>query len=777
MKAGNVRARWTVMAAVILTLVLVSPLGVRGQTQTPTSTCANDSLYLISPQNLEMTHQVRGREGLLISWRDLNVEEATCTALVGTEDLDHPISVVGGFADKVDRQLVFTTVDSGVVGSTEAENVVLTWASEGSSIYGSLGGAINLSNNGGLLSYSAAGGWSQENAGLPMTWQQVNIRTLAVGSDDFKVAAFSGGQALTSDFQGLFVQENGTWVRIAEDLFTADVRINAVAVSPHNNSHFAVATENDGLFITTDGGQTFQQWMGELDPGYNPQPSSVRISALTWGVDQLWAFAANFGLFHSADNGSTFQRSDIQVDVDLDHPGQGMAFPSAAYTIRINPSNSDHVLIGLAFNGVFQSLDGGATWTNTYGDLQIPDPAEEGAWSYSANAVLVDPSDANIMVAGMMTKGLFRTADGGQTWTRVDTDVAPENMSLMREMSLEASPTVPGTYYAVVDQHAVLVSTDFGVTWDYMDPAPMINKCVTTAMDSAGNLHLGTWGGGNYVVGTPLSLSATYGNNTSYDLRTLDLGLDIIFEAGLVVPNESFTLKCQTFQGWAVWRAPNHSPDEMTLIGLFDRVNPESCIEGYCGDTSYEIVPECYNSKRAACFDFDTPDSVRFFDGDVFNGFSYYYAVSSYDYGNTALSSPQNNSQAPVYSPRWENDGLSPFAGAGNRTHIQLNNEPTFADYGPEIYVFPNPLRANEGLPGQEGETVVFTNLPANSRVWVFTTAGDIVADLGPELMNEGNIEWNTRNKENESVSPGVYMYKVEMPSRQDHWGRLVIIR
>lgn len=776
MKAGNVRARFTIMGAIILTLALMAPFGVRAET--PTSTCANDTLYLISPQDLELTHQIQGREGLLVSWRDLDIDEATCFALVGTELLDHPVSVEGGFGDSVDRQLVFTTTDSGLVGSTEPSNVVLTWSTQGSTVYGSLSGTINLSNNGGLLTFPAAGGeWVQSNDGLPMTWQQVNTRTMDVGSDGFILAAFSGGQALTSGFKGLFVQENGVWTRIAADLFTSSVRINNVAVSPANNDHFAVGTENGGLYVTTDGGQTFQHWMNELDPAFMPVPTSVRVTALEWGTDQLWVFTSNFGLFYSDDDGSTFQRSEITVDVDLDYPDQGQAFPTAAYTIRINPSNPDHVLIGLAFNGVFQSFDGGLTWTDTYGDLHVPDPDQEGAWTFSADDVLVDPSDADIMVAAMKTRGLFRTADGGQTWTRVDGAVAPENMSLMREISLLVSPVTPGTYYAVVDQHAVLVSTDYGVTWDFLDPAPMIQKSITAVMDTEGNLHMGTWGGGNYEIGSPLPLSGTYDSGTSSFLRDLDLGMEITFDSGLVVPFETFTLKGQTFQGWAVWRAPNHSPGEMTLIGLYDRVNPESCIEGYCGNLNYEIVPECYNSKRAACFDFDTPDTVRFFDEEVYNGFSYYYAVTCYDYGNTALSTPQNNNQIAVYSPRYDGDGLSPFDGGGNRTHVQLNEEEAFSEYGPEIYVYPNPLRANEGLPGQEGETVVFTNLPEESRVRVFTTAGDDVADLGPENLAGGNIYWDTRNRENESVSPGVYLYKVEMPTRQDHWGRLVIVR
>ena len=72
---------------------------------------------------------------------------------------------------------------------------------------------------------------------------------------------------------------------------------------------------------------------------------------------------------------------------------------------------------------------------------------------------------------------------------------------------------------------------------------------------------------------------------------------------------------------------------------------------------------------------------------------------------------------------------------------------------------------------------MVFTNLPPESRVRIFTTAGDDVINLGWDNMHNGNIYWDTVNRDRESVAPGVYLYKVECPTREDFWGRLVIIR
>ena len=53
----------------------------------------------------------------------------------------------------------------------------------------------------------------------------------------------------------------------------------------------------------------------------------------------------------------------------------------------------------------------------------------------------------------------------------------------------------------------------------------------------------------------------------------------------------------------------------------------------------------------------------------------------------------------------------------------------------------------------------------------------DAVAELPSSLQEGGQIRWETVNHDQESVAPGVYLYKVTMPEREAYWGRLVIIR
>ena len=225
-----------------------------------------------------------------------------------------------------------------------------------------------------------------------------------------------------------------------------------------------------------------------------------------------------------------------------------------------------------------------------------------------------------------------------------------------------------------------------------------------------------------------------------------------------------------------MWRGDVTAPDRMELIGLFDKSNPETCIEGYCGDESYNVLPNCYADKRAACFDFSDPETVVFFDDDVYEGFTYYYAVSTFDYGNISFSSPNSLTAEQLFSARYPGDELTIFEGDGNRVRFYVHQDAADPQEGLEIYAYPNPLRLDSGFTGAEGEDVRFKNLPPQSRVQVFTLDGDLVADLGPEHQNGDIIAWTTRNG-SELLASGVYIYKVVMPEREDFYGKVVIIR
>ena len=765
----------------ILTVILALGLAaLPAAAQTPPAACAADSLYLISPDLVNLDLQEDGRLGMVVSWPNLDLDQATCFSLKDTDNLGFTPTVSGGFGDRVDRILGFSSADSGTIGTATARPLSFSWRSLGATTYGSLAGIVNLANNGGIIRWDeSAGAWAQLNAGLPMTWRQTNVVALAEGGDGVLYAGFTSGQSVDIDPKGLFRHDGTAWSRIGADIFTNTRRVTGIAIDPTNSDRIAVGTALSGLYISTDRGQTFTNWTANLDPAYE-QPASYLVTAVGWSNGRLFVAVANLGVFVSTDAGASFSRVDLWVPDNLDRlPENQVPTLPRVNAFTFDPAAPDRVLASLFYHGVYESVDGGVSWSDKYGNLIFGNPDDPGAWFKTAQSVAIDPGNPQVLVMGVLQRGLYRTGDNGATWTLVGSALQPGNTGQLTKVSVTTLPGQSGRFLALEDKWKLLESVDGGQNWVEFAPQPVLKTAldILPSVSGTGDLLVATWAGGMYVPGTPLPLAETYTTATSSSLRSLDLGLSISFDAGLIDNGDAFELVCQTFQGWGVWRAPASDRDAMVLIGLYDRVNPETCIEGYCGDLTYEPIPQCFRAKRAACFDLTDPDTIRFFDAEVYNGFSYYYAAASFDYGNTAQTTPENNNKAMVFSPRWNGDDSSPFYGTGNRTFVQVNlgSEPTGT--GDEIYVFPNPLRRDSGIPGEDGQTVIWTNLPSGSRVRVFTTAGDDVADLGPELQVGGQIRWMTMNGSQEPVAPGVYLYKVEMTEREPYWGRLVIIR
>ena len=117
----------------------------------------------------------------------------------------------------------------------------------------------------------------------------------------------------------------------------------------------------------------------------------------------------------------------------------------------------------------------------------------------------------------MKNKGMYRTTDGGNTWVLVGDNVDPDNLGSLRSMNLIASDGPSGNYYCLQDEHSLLVSGDQGVNWDYLAEQPMLKFGTRLALagDSSGDFFMGSYGGGIYVPGTPISLSDTYSSLTS----------------------------------------------------------------------------------------------------------------------------------------------------------------------------------------------------------------------------------------------------------------------
>ena len=119
-------------------------------------------------------------------------------------------------------------------------------------------------------------------------------------------------------------------------------------------------------------------------------------------------------------------------------------------------------------------------------------------------------------------------------------------------------------------------------------------------------------------------------------------------------------------------------------------------------------------------------------------------------------------------------------------TQLPQVNPDTAKSQLKNIKVVPNPyvVATTHELPlppaitsGRGERKVDFIHLPAEARVYIFTTRGEHVVTLHHDAdIHNGTVSWNLKSKENLDVAAGVYFYVVESPVGNKR-GKLALIK
>lgn len=120
--------------------------------------------------------------------------------------------------------------------------------------------------------------------------------------------------------------------------------------------------------------------------------------------------------------------------------------PSNPNIIYLGTGESFGGLPGIRGAGMFKSTDRGITWNLITATVDFSD----------INRLAVDPANANIVVAAT-SSGIYKTMDGGDTWTQTSILLGIED--------LKATPGNFNIQYAAQNGIGVLKSTDAGNTW------------------------------------------------------------------------------------------------------------------------------------------------------------------------------------------------------------------------------------------------------------------------------------------------------------------------
>jgi hypothetical protein len=168
---------------------------------------------------------------------------------------------------------------------------------------------------------------------------------------------------------------------------------------------------------------------------------------------------------------------------------------------------------------------------------------------------------------------------------------------------------------------------------------------------------------------------------------------------------------------------------------------------------------------------YDTGLQYTFVDQGVVSGIPYYYAVTSYDKGDTL-------------------NGVPPLEGS-----IRLNLKRVFvgssaaAPSNLQVAVVPNPYLGSADYTQpvrwedfeatgwvEQSRRVQFINLPAQCTIRVYTLAGEHVTTIEHHDPTRGYEDWNLVSRANQAVASGIYLFSVETDAERQV-GKFVILK
>jgi len=336
--------------------------------------------------------------------------------------------------------------------------------------------------------FGATGGglWQTTDGGQtwrPVTDGQLNsssVGAVQVCEADPDVAYVGMGE---TELRGNIMQGDGvykttdggkTWrhVGLASTQSIARIRIhptdcNTVWVAAFG-VHSAPSTER-GIFKTTNGGETWRKVLyrndrtGAVDLSVDPGNPAVMYAALWEAWRKSWGMSSGgpgSGLFKSTDFGESW--TEITRNEGL--PQEGVI---GKIGVAVSPAAPWRVwaLVEHEEGGLFRSDDGGRTWTRTNDERRL----RQRAFYYTR--IYADPKDVDVIYA--LNTGFYRSTDGGTTFSSVRVPHGDNH-------DLWIAPEDPDRMINANDGGAN-VSVNGGRTWTEQDyPTAQFYRVVTT---------------------------------------------------------------------------------------------------------------------------------------------------------------------------------------------------------------------------------------------------------------------------------------------------------
>jgi len=254
-------------------------------------------------------------------------------------------------------------------------------------------------------------------------------------------------------------------------------RVADIVIHPENSNTWYIGVGSGGVWKTVNSGTTWESIfdgqgsysIGDvaLDPS---NPNTVWVGT----GENVGGRHVGFGdgVYVSHDGGDNWENAGLKTS---EHIGK----------IVIHPEDSDTVWVAAegplwssgGERGLYKTTDGGETWTRTL----VGDEGDD-IWT-GVTDIEIDPRDPNVLyavtwqrhrtvaayVGGGPNSGIHRSTDGGETWQKLSGGLPKGNLG---KIGLAISPQDPDVLYAAIElnqrEGGVWRSADRGASWQKM---------------------------------------------------------------------------------------------------------------------------------------------------------------------------------------------------------------------------------------------------------------------------------------------------------------------
>jgi hypothetical protein len=231
-------------------------------------------------------------------------------------------------------------------------------------------------------------------------------------------------------------------------------RVSCVAPHPTDANIVYIAAAQGGVWRTTNGGASWTPLTDQLSSiasgwvTFDPTLPSV----LYYGTGEQHYSGDSYygdGLFQSVDGGANWIKIASKAQVG-----------SYIARVLVDPANPSRLFVASDI-GVVRSVNGGVSWSVVW----------SGSSDQWANDLLFDPANSAVMFAGIYDLGVLKSTDGGTSWTllagglpgsgsfyRVNLAIAPSNGQILYASFVDFADNLKGLYR----------TADGGASWTHL---------------------------------------------------------------------------------------------------------------------------------------------------------------------------------------------------------------------------------------------------------------------------------------------------------------------